>query len=169
MPSEPLDQASRARAAADHPYVIRGWDTRAPAPGLSRRASRRVRELAEALFSTDDGPPPRARIDWVVDDLCDFFGNANWRAALIFRGCLLAVTWLAPLLSLRLPPLGRLAVEDRVEAVERFERVPGAVLTVLGVKAILSLVYYEHPDAAREIRWDQRCREERREQEERLP
>ncbi|MCB9596985.1 MAG: hypothetical protein H6719_29955 [Sandaracinaceae bacterium] len=160
MSSEPLTQIAPSRAAADDPYLIAGWDSRAPSPGLSPRSSRRVREMAEGLFSTDEGPPPRERIDWLVHDLEDFFGNANWRAATIFLSCLFAVTWLAPLLLARLPPIGRLAVPDRVEAIERFERLPVAVLAVLGVKAILSLVYYEHPDAAREIRWDQRCRGE---------
>lgn len=144
-------------APSDDPYDIVGFDSRAPAPGLSPRAMRRVRDVAEALFSTDEGPPLPARLDWMEKDLSDFFGNANWRAAFLFRTCLFTVTWLAPIILWRLPPIGRLAVGDRVEAIERFEHVPLAVLTVLAVKAILSLVYYEHPDSAQEIGWDQEC------------
>lgn len=142
---------------SDDPYDIVGWDSRAPASGLPPGATRRARHVAEALFSTDEGPPPPARLDWLEQDLGDFFGNANWRAAFIFRACVFFVTWLAPILFARLPPIGRLTIEDRVGAIERFERIPGAVLTVLGVKAILSLIYYEHPDAAREIGWDREC------------
>ena len=143
--------------SADDPYDIVGFDSRAPAPGLPPRAIRRARHVAEALFSTYGGPPLASRLDWMEEDLSDFFGNANWRAAFLFRACLFTVTWLAPILLWRLPPIGRLAVADRVEAIERFERVPFAVLTVLAVKAILSLMYYEHPATAHEIGWDQRC------------
>ena len=144
---------------SDDPYDIAGWDARAPASSstLPAGALRRARHVAEALFTTEEGPPPPARIDWLEADLRDFFGNANWRGAFIFRACIFAITWLAPPLLFRLPPIGRLLVGDRVEAIERFERLPGAVLTVLGAKAILSLIYYEHPDAAEEIGWDQEC------------
>lgn len=144
---------------SDDPYDILGWDARAPAASATLPASalKRARHVAEALFTTEDGPPPPDRVDWVERDLKDFFGNANWRGAFIFRACIFAITWLAPILIARLPPIGRLAVSDRVHAIERFESVPGAVLTVLGAKAILSLIYYEHPDAAEEIGWDQEC------------
>ena len=30
-------------------------------------------------------------------------------------------------------------------------------LALCALKALTSFVYYEHPDAAREIGWDQRC------------
>ena len=139
------------------PYTILDFDARAPSLGLSPGARRRTREVAEALFSTDDGPPPASRLAWVEQDLADFFGHATGRAALTFRACLFCVTWLAPIMILRFPPLGRLAVPARVHAIERFEQLPVAVLTVLAVKAIISLVYYEHPGAAREIGWDQAC------------
>ncbi len=151
-----LDVLDGPTASAD-PYEIAGWDARAPTPGLPAGASRRARHIAEALFSTEDGPPPPARLDWMEKDLGDFFGHANWRAAALFRACVFTVTWLAPVLFARLPPLGRLAIPERVEAIERFEGLPVTVLTVLAVKAILSLIYYEHPDAAAEIGWDQEC------------
>ena len=149
--------ASSPDEGSDDPYTILGFDTRAPSPGLSVGARGRTRDVAEALFSTDDGPPDPSRLDWVERDLADFFGHATGRAALTFRACLFCVTWLAPLVIFRLPPLGRLPVPTRVHALERFEQLPVAVLTVLAVKAIISLVYYEHPDAAREIGWDQAC------------
>ena len=141
-------------------YVIAGWDSRAHAPGLPRGALRAARHVAEALFSTDDGPPPADRLRWMEEDLGDFFGHVNLRARLLFRACIFACTWVGPALLWRLPPLGRLPVEERVEALERLERTPIG-LAVLAAKAILSLVYYEHPDAAAEIGWDRRCLRDR--------
>ena len=138
------------------PYVIAGYDTRAAAPGLSARSLRAARHLAEALFATEDGPPPAARLDWLERDLGDFFGHVSWRARLLFRACVFTVSVFAPLLVLRVPTLGRLAVEDRVRAVHALERTPLS-LPLLAAKAILCLVYFEHPDAAEEIGWDQEC------------
>jgi hypothetical protein len=139
------------------PYVIDGWDSRASRPGLPPRVLRAAREVAAALFATDAGPPPRERLDYVERDLADFYGHVTLRARLVFRACVATVFWLAPLWLWRLPPLSRLSIAERVEAIERLERSPLA-LAVLGAKAILCIVYYEHPDAAREIGWDQACK-----------
>ncbi|MCZ7678966.1 MAG: hypothetical protein M5U28_09520 [Sandaracinaceae bacterium] len=58
----------------------------------------------------------------------------------------------------RLAPAAALAARARGSRarVERLEATPLS-LPLLGAKAILSIVYYEHPDAAREIGWDQEC------------
>lgn len=138
------------------PYVIDGWDSRASRPGLPPRVLRAARAVAEALFATEEGPPPGDRLDYLERDLADFFGHVTLRARLLFRACLATVFWLAPLLISRLPPLSRLAPEERVRALERLEATPLS-LPLLGAKAILCIVYYEHPDAAREIGWDQEC------------
>lgn len=110
------------------------------------------------MFSTQDGPPPPERLDYLERDLSDFFGHVNLRARLVFRACLATLHWIAPLLVGRLGPLSRLSVADRVRAIEALEATPLS-LALLGAKAILCIVYYEHPDAAREIGWDQRCLE----------
>lgn len=138
------------------PYEIDGWDTRASRSGVPQRSLRAARAIMEGLFASDDGPPPGDRLDWVMRDLADFFGHVNLRARLLFRACVFAVTWIAPLLLFALPPLSRLSVDDRVRALERMERSPLFSMPFLGAKALLSIVYYEHPDAAREIGWDQR-------------
>ena len=138
------------------PYVVRGWDTRAPRPGLPPRSLRAARAIAEALFAREDGPPPADRLDWLVADLGDFFGHVTLRARLLFRACAATVFWLAPLLIGRLGPLSRLSIDDRVRALERMEKTPLS-LALLGAKAMLSIVYFEHEDAAAEIGWDQRC------------
>ena len=145
----------RDEAAAD-PYVIAGWDSRAHAPGLSRGALRSARAVAETLFSTESGPPPASRLDWLEADLSDFFGHVNWRARGLFRACVFAITWIAPLLVGALGRFGSLPLPRRIEALERLERTPLA-LALLGAKALLCIVWYEHPDSAAEIGWDRSC------------
>lgn len=124
--------------------------------GITARMRRATWAVAEALFTTDGGPPPEDRLDWLVDDLDDFLAHAGPRSRLIYRLCLWAISTLAPLLVWRLPPFRRLSSVKRVEALERLERSPFA-LAVFGCKMLLCIVYYEHPDAAREIGFDGRC------------
>ena len=139
------------------PYEIRGWDSRAARPGLPPGALARARAIAEALFSREQGPPPKARLDWMQRDLSDFFGHTSLRSRLLFRACVFAVSALAPLLIWRWPGLVRLSLEDRIRALRAAEARPPLSLALLAAKAILSIVYFEHPGASAEIGWDQRC------------
>jgi len=124
--------------------------------GLGTRSLRTARAVAEALFSSEQGPPPHARLDWLTRDVDDFVAHAGSRARLLFRLSLFVVALVAPLLIGRLTRLSRLTVDERAEALDRFERSPvGPAL--LAVKAILCVLYYEHPDAAREIGFDGSC------------
>lgn len=152
--------SSESLSPVSDPYAIAGWNSRAERPGLPPRTLRAARVVSEALFRRDEGPPPAPRLDWLERDLSDFFGHVTLRARLLFRACLATVYWIAPLLLGRLPTLASLPVEARVEAIERLERTPLS-LALLGAKAILCIVYYEHQDAADEIGWDQQCREPR--------
>jgi hypothetical protein len=140
------------------PYVVRGMSLRAERPGLSRQGRRNVRAFAEALFSRDGGAPPSERMDWFETDVDDFVGHAPTRTRLLFAACLFTATWIAPLLFGR--PFARLAslsIHHRIDALEAMERTPVVSLALFALKAVTSFVYYEHPDAAREIGWDQRC------------
>lgn len=156
-PSAPLPVLREEPPESDDPYVVAGWDSRAPRPGLPPRTRRAARLIAEALFSREAGPPPAARLDWLERDLDDFFGHVTLRARLLFRACVATMFWIAPFLIGRLPTMARLTVAQRVQALERLERTPLS-LALLGAKAILSIVYFEHPGASAEIGWDQRCR-----------
>ncbi|MCB9597596.1 MAG: hypothetical protein H6719_33065 [Sandaracinaceae bacterium] len=151
-----MNEASPAPVETD-PYLVEGWDARAPRPGLSKATRRRARLVAEALFTDDDGPPPPARLDWLETDLADFFGHLALRARFIFWICVTSTYVLAPLVFGRFTSFGRLPRSERVHALEAFERTPLS-LALLGAKAILSIVYFEHPDAARAIGWDQGCK-----------
>jgi hypothetical protein len=124
--------------------------------GATPRMRKATWAVAEALFTTDAGPPPKDRLDWLVEDLDHFLAHAGPRSRLIYRLCLLAISVLAPLTVWRLPPFRWLSQVKRVEALERLERSPLG-LAVFGCKMLLCIVYYEHPDAARDIGYDGRC------------
>jgi hypothetical protein len=111
---------------------------------------RDARAFAEALFAGPSGPPPDERLRWLVDDLSDFLAQSGPRSWAVIAGGLEVATWLAPPLVGKLPPLARLSVEDRCRALERLEHTP-AGLPLLAVKAILCILYYEHPDVLAEI------------------
>lgn len=128
-------------------------------PTLSEGTRRHVRAFAEALFSRDvdeaGSPvaPPEARMAWFITDIDDFVAHLNLRARWLFHLCIYAVSLLAPLLSGRFGTLAGLPLPARIAALEAFEQTPAA-LALFAARAIVSLVYYEHPDAAREIHWD---------------
>lgn len=124
--------------------------------GLGGAAKGTARAVAEALYTTREGPPPTERLDWLVDDLDHFVAQAGPRAGRVFGLCLLAISVLAPLLALRCVPFRWLSLDTRTRALERMERSPFA-LALFGAKALLSIVYYEHPDAAASIGFDGTC------------
>lgn len=121
-----------------------------PPSGHHRTALKAARAFCEALFSTKEGPPPTERMDWLMGELDDYLTVAGWRSGGLYKVGLLLLALLAPLMILRPLPLWRLTLEQRVRALRRMEHSPLAVL-VLGMKSIICIIYYEHPEAAREI------------------
>jgi hypothetical protein len=115
----------------------------------------RIRLIAESLFSTEAGPPSLDRLDWLVHEMDDFLGRSGTQTRWTFSIMVFVVTALAPLFIGRLRTLPHVERPDRVAALQAMERRFGEPL--LAVKAILCLVYYEHPDAAREIGFDGAC------------
>lgn len=128
-------------------------------PGLPDALRQPTRALAEALFSTEQGPPPRERIDWLIDDLSDYLSQSGFRARAAYRACLAGIQTVAPVLAGHAPPFHRLPLEARVEALTRMEESPLG-LAVFGAKTMLCLIYFEHPDAAAEIAFDGACLKE---------
>ena len=156
-----MQEASAHSADRDDEDTVAGrpvpW-TPKPAPAhLPERTLRAARDFAEAFFATEAGPPPADRLSWMSRDLDDFLGRAGARGRTTFRLALFAITWLAPIVIGRLGPLGRLPIDERVHALEKMESTPGIGLALFLVRAIVSIVYYEHPDAAASIGWDQAC------------
>jgi hypothetical protein len=124
--------------------------------GLRAGQRAAVRALAATLFATEEGPPDGARLDWLLDDLDDFLGRSGPRARGLFGLCVRAITWVAPWRVGALGPFESLDEPTRTRALERMERGPLG-LAVFGAKAILCIVWYEHPDVARGAGYDGRC------------
>jgi hypothetical protein len=155
-PSAPRKARLEALATRPAPGRIDLPDRVIGRAGLSHRQRETARAVAEALFTTDDGPPDADRLDWLSDDLDQFFAQAGERAKLGFALCLLGIAVVAPLLILRLPPFRALSRERRTEALERLEQSPFA-LAVFGAKAILCILWYEHPASRAFIGHDGDC------------
>ena len=85
----------------------------------------------------------------------DFLARASTQARLMLSFMIWLVTLAAPLFVGRLGTLAALAQPERIRALERLERHFGEPL--VAVKAILCLLYYEHPDSAREVGFDGQC------------
>jgi hypothetical protein len=115
----------------------------------------RARAFAEALFDGET-PADRARIDWLIDEFHDFLGRAGGNARLILGACLLACDLLAPLFIGRMPTLSDLEPDARARALDRVERTPFGPVA-LGPKAILCMLWFEHPDTQRETRTAPSC------------
>lgn len=127
------------------------------APIANRTATTRIaRAVAEAIFSKGGEAPPADRIEWVIAELFDLLARAGGRAGLVLRASLFIVSWLGPVLIGRAPGIARLPLALRVRALERLER-SALAAPLTGVKAVLCILYYEHPDAAREVGIDGLC------------
>lgn len=149
MTAEELARAP-APLPIDVPDRVRGRG------GLSPRQRETARAVASALFATQAGPPDAARLDWLSEDLDHFFAHAGDRAKVAFALCLLGIAIVAPLLILRLPPFRKLSTEHRAEALERLER-SSLALAVFGAKAVLCILWYEHPASRAQIGADGEC------------
>ncbi|AKV04791.1 hypothetical protein AKJ09_11454 [Labilithrix luteola] len=123
-----------------------------PVPGAVQRAARGV---AEALFAYEEGAE-KARFDWLEEDFTAFYGHSQGRARLVLSLALLALAWIAPLFVFRFGPLWRLPVALRTEALERIESSPLAP-TALAAKAILCILWFEHPETMRETSTEPTC------------
>lgn len=132
-------------------WIATDWrnDTLQPVKGWGAH----VIAVCEALFATREGSPPYDRLVWVWTHIYDFSERVGGLGVFAFRLSLFFLTWVAPLFVFSLPPLRRLSVERRIEALERFERSPLGI-TFYALKAMLCMMYFEHPDAAKEVRFD---------------
>ena len=150
-----------AEKAKDRPSGA-ALDLVEPPPGarMSEATKRRTRAAAEAIFARIDGDaiaaPPEDRITWLVTDLDDFLARVRGQTRVVFLVSLWVVSVIGPLFVRAFGGLGALPVPRRVEALGKMEE-SGLAPAVLGVKALLCTLYYEHPDAAREVGFDGVC------------
>lgn len=112
--------------------------------------------IAEALYLKEDGPPPASRLEWLAHQMDDFMQRAGTRTRLVLRGSIAALARGVPAYGRHLGRIGAMPVEARLEALERAEKGPLG-LACFAVKAMSSILWYEHPDSAREIAFDGAC------------
>lgn len=124
-----------------------------PVPAGVRVTSRAV---AEALFSPDGVRVDAERLDWLEEDFADFFARSHGNARMILRASLLALMWIAPLFVFTPLPLTSLSIRRRALALERLEAsflAPAA----LAVKAMLCILWFEHPITQAETGTEPSC------------
>jgi hypothetical protein len=124
-------------------------------PIVPARVISRARAVAQAIFSSDGESPPAERLDWLALELEDFLARAGAQTRVVFRLALFAVSLLAPLSIGRFRSLSSLELKERARALAQLEDRFGP--PVLAIKALLCILYYEHPDAAREVGFDGSC------------
>lgn len=113
---------------------------------------RTARAVAESVFSTPGREVPADRLDWVASEFEDIAAHAGARGRWLMRIVAFALSFLAPLFVGRLGHVANLPLPLRTLALARMEAGVAAPL-VLALKVVLCTVYYEHPDAAREVGW----------------
>ena len=123
---------------------------RPPTGEANPRALDRLMLISEALFSRAGAPPPAERIAWLRQEMGDFLARASPMGRVLFVAGSFVVCWLAPVFVGAWPTLASLPFARRVEALERFETRRVAPV-LIALRAILCLLYYEHPDAAAEV------------------
>jgi hypothetical protein len=116
----------------------------------------RVSAIAEALFATEAGAPDPKRIAWVCADFADFVSRAQGRGRLVMLLSVWFLTWIAPLVVWRFGSLGSLPLELRAKALERVEG-SGVGFVALAPKAMLCMMWFEHPDTQRETKTEPTC------------
>jgi hypothetical protein len=111
--------------------------------------------LAMSLFDRGNGIP-HDRLSWTIADVESFLDHAGARTSFLFALALTALE-LLPLVLVRRPSrMSRLKPDVRLHYLEALDRSFLAGVLLLP-KAVLSLVYYEHPDALKETGYDETC------------
>ena len=142
LSSIPKHWVAHDSAMVDHP-APKGW-------------LKGVYAVAEALFTAPEGPPDEHRLRWLCAEIADFVVRIGPKPRFLYRFALFAVIWIAPVWVLRPLPGKWGSVERRIRLFNRIERsVLGPAL--LAVKAIMCIIYYEHPESAHEIGFDGQC------------
>ena len=119
------------------------------APVAGRQTLRGLRAISEALFATAQSPPPSTRLDWLDGEIEDFLARRARTVRWSFALLVFVVSVLAPVLVGRFCRLHRLHLPERIAALTAMERRFGEPL--IGLKALLCVLYYEHADSRREI------------------
>ena len=114
-----------------------------------------MRALALGLFDTGAGIPVE-RLDWMLHDADDFLRAAGPKTSALFVGVMTALEGLPVAFGEGPHRFSKLDPSARARFLERLDSSRLSMLIALP-KAVLGLVYYEHPDAAAQTGYDGTC------------
>jgi len=147
---------SSAQPSAHRTSLPSYWvdvDAAQHSPAPTRAWQKQLHAIAGALFSEDGSAPPAERLNWCVTQIADILEKVGGRGAFAYRFALFVMGYFSPLLLFRFRSFASLPQADRVRTLERVEQ--SALKTLLfALKALLCIVYFEHPDAAEATGFD---------------
>lgn len=120
-------------------------------PGPTEAAAR---ALCQCIFDRGHGIPPD-RMSFALVDVDDFTRRAGPKTRFAFLASLLLLQWIWPLAFGFFGRFSALPISRRLDLLEKIEATALAPMLVLP-KAMLCLVFFEHPDALKEIGYDGR-------------
>jgi hypothetical protein len=137
--------------------VTRDWQRTTFGP-FPRRA---IRAVAEALFTDDTAGADEgaaARFDWLVLDADAMISNGSRQLRVGMRVSIVLLELLPVLVVGRLSRCSSLPLPTRVRYLQRLEAGPITQLALLVVlwKSLLTILYFEHPEAAPHLGHDGR-------------
>lgn len=112
--------------------------------------------VAAAMFDAPDDEATAIRLAWVSDELRTLMADVDAMTRLVFRVSLVLLSRIGPWLVLRPWSFRRCDRAQQLRILERYERSPLG-LTLLAVKAMLCIIWFEHPQAAADARFDAGC------------
>ena len=122
---------------------------------LSEFHLRSIRAISEAIFSEDEVPVDSARLDWLIHEYQDFMSRAPSKQRLLFTLATMGLAVIGPLFVFRLQSYASLSLALRIQALRKLETRPAGKI-LIPLRAILCLIYYEHPEAAAQLELHQR-------------
>lgn len=155
-----MAQTDRLQGAPDAGSTVRAAEWLAPPAELHRpKQIAAAMAVAEAVFSGEGGSLPPERLEWLGRELDDFLERIGPEARTSYLAALRGLSVVGPLLMRSATPLRSMPLAKRAEALSRVE---GSAFSgaLLAVKAMLCIIYYEHPDAADSIGFDRKCMHE---------
>ncbi len=147
------DLLARAQGALERSTALE----QSIAPIFTPAAAAALRAAASALLDDGQGQPDDARLDWLEDELQTMFAVYTGPTRLGAK-CLPWLLELSPLIALRRPVrLSELPRHQRLACLQALSQ--SSLASLLGVfKTVITAVYLEHPDAAREYGlWDEQA------------
>jgi hypothetical protein len=120
-----------------------------------------LRALAEAFFTDPDDPSDRGlekRFSWLVDDVDDFLSQASPALRYGSRIALMLVDLLPLFFIGRFARSTSLPLEERERYLAKLEATsfPRVSVLVVMFKTLMTVLYFEHPEAAPHLGYDGR-------------